>query len=286
MTAPSRVRQSLPRPTDRITLGQTGLRVSPVCLGMTVSPETVIAAFEEGVNFFFITADLHWPLYDGVRKGLAKLLAGSPSRRDQIVVGVVSYLDNPLFGALQFHEVTNEITGLERVDLLIAGAVSSDHSFYSRVEAMSRARAAGQHGARAIGATFHQRPLALVAQHYGMLDISFIRYNSAHPGASRDLFPYLSGRNIPIFNFKSTMSQVTPEMFDTLNLGPTYWRPEVCDYYRFVLTRPEIDGILCSPMQPAEMRQLAQALAKGPLTPDQEAYMIWLSSLVHAQVLT
>ena len=45
---------------------------------MTVSPETVIAAFEEGVNFFFITADLHWPLYDGVRKGLAKL---SPEAR-------------------------------------------------------------------------------------------------------------------------------------------------------------------------------------------------------------
>ena len=115
----------------------------------------------------------------------------------------MSYLDNPLFGALQFHEVTNEIAGLERVDLLIAGAVSSDQSFYSRVEAMSRARAAGQHGARAIGATFHQRPLALVAQHYGMLDISFIRYNSAHPGASRDLFPYLSGRNVPVFNSRA-----------------------------------------------------------------------------------
>src|SRR5712671_7365 len=286
MTAPSMVRKTLPQATDRIPLGNTGLRVSPVCMGMTGSPETVIAAYEAGVNFFFVTGDLHWPLYDGVRKGLAKLLAGSPSRRDQIVVGVVSYLDNPLFGALQFHEVTNEIAGLNRVDLFIAGAVSSDHSFYSRVEAMSRARAAGQHGARAIGATFHQRPLALVAQHYGMLDISFIRYNSAHPGASRDLFPYLSGRNIPIFNFKSTMSQVTPDMFDTLKLGPNYWRPEVCDYYRFVLSRPEIDGILCSPMQPEEMRQLAQALAKGPMTPDQEAYMIWLSSLIHAQVLT
>jgi hypothetical protein len=286
LTASSRVRQTLPLATDRIPLGRSGLSVSPICLGMTVSPETVIAAYEEGVNFFFVTADLHWPLYDGVRKGLAKLLAGSPSRRDQIVVGVVSYLDNPLFGALQFHEVTNEIAGLNRVDLLIAGAVSSDQSFYSRVEAMSRARAAGQHGARAIGATFHQRPLALVAQQYGMLDISFIRYNSAHPGASRDLFPYLSGRSIPVFNFKSTMSQVTPETFDKLNLGKTYWRPEACDYYRFVLTRPEIDGILCSPLQPGEMRQLAKALAQGPLTPDQEAYMIWLSSLVHAQVLT
>jgi len=75
-------------------------------------------------------------------------------------------------------------------------------------------------------------------------------------------------------------------MFEKLNLPKTYWVPEVCDYYRFVLTRPEIDGILCSPLQPEEMRQLAQALAKGPLTPDQEQYMIRLSSMVHAQVLT
>jgi len=287
MTVFTRARQTLPQPTDRIPLGHTGLRVSPICLGMTVAADTVIAAYEAGVNFFFVTADLHWPLYDGIRKGLAKLLAGSPSRRDEIVVGVVSYLDNPLFGALQFHEVTAEMPGLERVDVLIAGAVSNDQGFYPRVEAVVRARAAGQHGARAIGATFHQRPLALVAQQYGMLDISFIRYNSAHPGANRDLFPYLPAqRTSPVFNFKSTMSQVTPDMFDKLNLPKAYWVPEVCDYYRFVLTRPEIDGILCSPLQPVEMRQLAQALAKGPLTQDQKAYMIQLSSMVHAQVLT
>ena len=281
------VRQTFPKATDRITLGKSGLRVSPICLGMTMSPETVIAAYEAGVNFFFVTGDLHWPLYDGIRKGLAKLLDGNPSRRDEIVVGVVSYLDNPLFAALQFHEVIGEVPSLQRVDVLIAGAVSSDQSFYPRVEAMARARAAGQNGARAIGATFHQRSLAVVSEHYDMLDIRFIRYNSAHPGARRDLFPYFRpARTSPVFNFKSTMSQVTPQMFEALNLPKSYWVPDVCDYYRFVLTRPEMDGVLCSPMQPEEMRQLARALDKGPLTHEEEEYMIWLSSLVHAPVLT
>jgi hypothetical protein len=281
------VRQALPKASDRIALGKSGLRVSPICLGMTMSPETVIAAYEAGVNFFFVTGDLHWPLYEGIRKGLAKLLEGSPSRRDEIVVGVVSYLDNPLFAALQFHEVIGEVPNLQRVDLLIAGAVSGDQSFYGRVEAMARARAAGQHGARAIGATFHQRSLAVVSEQYDMLDIRFIRYNSAHPGARRDLFPYFRpARLSPVFNFKSTMSQVTPQMFEALNLPKTYWVPDVCDYYRFVLTRPEMDGVLCSPLQPEEMRQLARALDKGPLTREEEEYMIWLSSLVHAPVLT
>jgi hypothetical protein len=281
------VRQALPTATDRIALGKSGLRVSPICLGMTMSAETVIAAYEEGVNFFFVTGDLHWPLYDGIRKGLAKLLDGNASRRDEIVVGVVSYLDNPLFAALQFHEVIVEIPGLERVDLLIAGAVSNDQSFYPRVDAMNRARSAGQHGARAIGASFHQRSLAVISEQYDMLDIRFIRYNSAHPGARRDLFPYFRPiRTSPVFNFKSTMSRVTGEMFDALNLPKSYWIPDVCDYYRFVVTRPELDGLLCSPMTPEEMHQLARALEKGPLTRDEEEYMIWLSSLVHAPVLT
>ena len=285
--APPLIRHELPKATSRIPLGRSGLRVSPICLGMTTSPDTVIAAYEAGVNFFFVTADLHWPLYDGVRKGLAKLLDGKPSRRDEIVVGVVSYLDNPLFSALQFHEVIGEVPGLQRVDLLIAGAVSSNESFYPRVDAMSRARTSGHCGSRAIGATFHQRTLALAAEQYNMLDISFIRYNSAHPGARTDLFPHFPPvRNVPVFNFKSTMSQVPPETIAALNLPATYWRPSVTDYYRFVLTRPEIDGVLCSPLQPDEMTGIARALEKGPLSREEEEYMVWLSSTIHAPVLT
>jgi hypothetical protein len=34
------------------------------------------------------------------------------------------------------------------------------------------------------------------------------------------------------------------------------------------------------------MQQLVRALDKGPLTHQEEEYMIWLSSLVHAPVLT
>ncbi len=283
---PQSRRYRLPKPSDRLPLGKSGLQVSPVCLGMTESPDTVVAAYESGVNFFFVTADLHWPLYDGVRKGLAKLLNGNRARREQIVVGVVSYLDNPLFAALQFHEVVAEIPGLERIDLIIAGAVSSDQSFYSRLDSIARARASGHNGARAIGATFHQRQLALAADYYDLLDISYIRYNSAHPGARTDILPHFRPqRNNLVFNFKSVMSRVSRETFDALGLPQNYWLPDPCDYYRFVLSRPEINGILCAPSRPEEIRELAQALDKEPLTYQEEEYMIWLSSLAHAPVM-
>ena len=273
-------RYALPRCNDRLRLGRTGLRVSPLCLGMTMSPDVVPAAYEAGINFFFITADLHWPLYEHTRAGLSKLLTDNKARRDEIVVGVVSYLDEPLFGALQFHEVIDSVPGLERVDVLIAGGVASDESFYPRLRSITNARAINHSGSSAIGASFHQRSTALTAANYNLLDIMFTRYNSAHPGARTDLFPYLHPQRAVLnYNFKSVLSLVTKEMFTQLGLTDQHWLPHPSDYYRFVLTRPEIDGILCSPCTPKEVEELVAALDKGPLRADEEEYMIWLSSI-------
>jgi hypothetical protein len=277
-------RLTLPKATNRLALGKSGLMVSPFCLGRTGSSETVVAAYEAGINFFFVTADLHWPLYDGTRRGLAKLIEGNPSRRNEIVVGVVSYLDEPLFSALQFHEVVDAVPGLERIDLLIAGAVSSEKSFYSRLATMESARAARHNGAAAIGASFHQRALALVADRQELLDISYIRFNSAHLGARTDLFPYLRPtRTGLVFNFKSVIPRMSKEMCAGLRLPTNHWLPDACDYYRFVLSRPELDGVLCSPMDAAEVQGIVAATERGPLSKGDEEYMISLSDLARTR---
>lgn len=104
-------RSRLPRPYERRRLGHSPLFVSPICIGISGSPETVEAAYEAGVNFFFLTSDLHWPLYEATRKGLANLLASGRAKRDDIVVAACSYLDQPLFGGLQFHEVIDAVPG-------------------------------------------------------------------------------------------------------------------------------------------------------------------------------
>lgn len=277
-------RRPLPRLTDRQPLGRSGLRVSPVCLGATPRAETVLAAFDAGINFFFLSADLHWPIYEGTRRGLEALLARGGGVRDEIVVGVVSYLEEPLFQALQLHEVIDAVPGLGRVDLMIAGAVASPASFYPRLNALARARAGGHCGARTIGASFHDRSLARTAATLELLDLAFVRYNTAHPGARTDLFPFLrSGRATRVFNFKSTMFQVTPEKLRGLGLSPAMcWLPAVPDYYRFALSRPELDGILASPYTPGEVEALADGLARGSLLPEEEEHMIWLSSVAHA----
>ena len=60
-------RAHLPRFTDRLALGGQGLAVSPFCVGMVALPETIGAAFDAGINFFFVSADMHWPLYEATR---------------------------------------------------------------------------------------------------------------------------------------------------------------------------------------------------------------------------
>ncbi len=81
------------------------------------------------------------------------------------------------------------------------------------------------------------------------------------------------------------MFKVTAEMLPSLGLSPRYPLPGIPDYYRFALSRPELDGLLASPKTPEEVEALADALAKGSLLPDEEEHMLWLSSLASAHGL-
>lgn len=259
-------------------MGRRGLQVSPICLGITDSPATVEAAFEAGVNFFFISADLHWPLYEATRRGLERLLKGNRKRRDEIVVGIASYFEEPWFGYLQFWEVIDAIPALERVDLLIAGGVTNDLSFDERTATLRRARAMQYLGARSIGASLHKRKLALLAQNRG-LDISYIRYNAAHPGARSEVLSSLpQKRRTLLFNFKSVLpvvSTASPAKFAKLRRSMI---PAPTDHYRFALSAPEIDGILCSPRTPLQVFRLLRALEKGPMSRDEQDYMLQIYS--------
>jgi len=61
-------RDHFPKPSDRLPLGRTSLTVSPFCLGMTASADSVIAAYGAGINFFFVTADLLIAVADSLNR--------------------------------------------------------------------------------------------------------------------------------------------------------------------------------------------------------------------------
>jgi aryl-alcohol dehydrogenase-like predicted oxidoreductase len=277
ITAP--IRTSLPRFRDRRELGEARLRVSPFCLGAVTAEDTVCAAFDHGINFFFLTADMHWPGYEHTRRGLAKLLSRNKTIRDDVVVAVASYVTQPEFCRAPFTEVLQSVRGLERIDVAILGGAYGGE-FCNRVSIYQDHRQKKFCGVRAIGASFHDRSAALLATSHQLVDISLLRYNPAHPGARQDVFPAVQrGGSTLLYNFNSTRGFVAGPRLDELRLPRDYWRPHITDYYRFALTRPEFDGQLCAPQTPAELDALDRALQEGPLDPEQENYLINLAQL-------
>ncbi len=273
------LRDKLPRFTDRLPLGASGLEVSPYCLGCTGSADVVSAAFDLGINFFFVTADMHWPIYENIRSGLSELLVRRPEVRSQIVIGAVSYVTQREFCLAPFGEVLEAVGGLDSLDLLIAGgAYAAELSGREPVYRQHREHSFA--GAKAIGASFHERAGAARAVRAEWLDIAFIRYNAAHPGAREDLFPELEPqRSTLVYNFKSTFGAVDSAHANELGLTDDHWIPEPVDHYRFVLSRPELDGVLFAPSTVAELEGVAAAIEEGPLSEEEEEHMLLLGEL-------
>jgi hypothetical protein len=270
----------LPRVEDRLTVGDR-LRVSPICIGMVDDPATVPAAFDLGVNFFFLTVDMHWPRYDGLRRGLSMLFERGTTVRDQVAVALVSYVTQPEFCFTPFDETTEAVPGLGRADLTVIGGTYASDFFVRHERFKTHRNGTIKGGASALGASFHDRAAAGTALSHGLVDLGFVRYNATHPGAEKDLFPLLRARDkvSRLFAFATTIGHVKPELCDELGLSKEHWRPEHTDHYRFALTRSEIDGVLCAPSTPAEARGIARALEKPPLDDEEIVYLKNLAAL-------
>jgi hypothetical protein len=268
--------------TDRLKLAD-GLDVSPICLGWVGRPSVVSAAYDAGINFFFLTADMHWPLYEAARLGLRDLLRRR-GVRDRIVVGAVSYVGQPEFCHVPFLEVLDAVPGLRTLDLTIIGGVYAA-DFLVRLNEYRRHRqrdGGPRHlpGVKGTGATFHDRGAALLSLNHRLVDVAFARYNPDHPRAEEELFPRLPRRprNL-LFNFNSTRGHVEDRRFKELGLSAKHWRPTVTDHYRFALRQPAIDGLLCGLEDTKELTALGAALASDALTEEEAAYMRDLADL-------
>ncbi|GMU60237.1 MAG: hypothetical protein AMXMBFR34_20000 [Myxococcaceae bacterium] len=270
------MRVKLPRLTDRLHLGD-GLEVSPVCLGQVMDPDVVSAAYEAGINFFFLTADMHWPRYEPLRKGLRALLK-KKGVRDRLVVCATAYVTQPDFCEMPFEEALEALPELGRLDVLSMGGVYPT-DFSGRLPVYRRHKETRFLGTAAIGASFHHRGTARLAMEHTLVDLAFIRFNASHPGAARDLFPFLPPkRTVRVYGFKSMDGYVDPQRLDALGLDPKSWRPRPVDHYRFALSQAGLDGVLVSFSHPKEVRALADALSEGPLDEASQAYLVTLKS--------
>jgi aryl-alcohol dehydrogenase-like predicted oxidoreductase len=145
----------------------------------------------------------------------------------------------------------------------------------STIETLAKLREEGK--IRAVGTSIHDRVRAgqLVAD--SPIDLFMIRYNAAHPGAERDVFPHLHHRKPAIVAYTATSWRkllTVPRGWE----GPTM---TAGDCYRFCLSSPHVDLTLCGPANRAQLREALDAVEKGPLTPGEESWMRRYGVLVH-----
>jgi aryl-alcohol dehydrogenase-like predicted oxidoreductase len=121
---------------------------------------------------------------------------------------------------------------------------------------------------RAIGASIHDRRRAGRLAEDSILDLLMIRYNAAHPGAERDVFPHLERRRPAVVAYTATS-------WRRLLRAPRGWSDRAMtagECYRFCLTSPHVDVVLTGPRSVAELRENLAAVEQGPLA---EAELAW-----------
>ena len=143
------------------------------------------------------------------------------------------------------------------------------------MEALVRLREEGK--VRAIGVSIHDRPRAGRLAEDSPLDLLMVRYNAAHPGAETDVFPHLARRRPAVVAYTATA-------WRRLLRKPRGWtdRPATAgDCYRFCLTSPLVDVVLCSPASVAQLREDLAEVARGPLDSGEMDFMRRLGRVVH-----
>jgi aryl-alcohol dehydrogenase-like predicted oxidoreductase len=122
-----------------------------------------------------------------------------------------------------------------------------------------------------VGVSSHNRAVAATLAASGDFDIVHIRYNAAHPGAERDVFPQVPVENRPgIVSFTGTS---WGQLLNPRFTPPGERTATAADCYRFVLSHPSVDLCVTGPATGAHVEEAIAARELGPMSPDELAWM-------------
>lgn len=259
----------------RATLGRTGREVHRlgVASSFGVGGRDLEAAVEEhGVSY------LYWGSLR--RGGFARAIRDLTARglRERLFVVVQSY---SRVGALVRPSLCWALRrlGLEQADLLLLGWWNRPVS--ARI--VDAALACRERGlVRHLGVSTHRRPeVPGFAAPGSPFDVVHLRYNAANRGAEREVLPCVGPRPE-----RAGLAAFTATRWGQLLSRPAGAPadlpvPTAGDCYRFVLSRPELDVCLSGPRQGEDLRAALRAVARGPMDPDELAWMRRVGDLVY-----
>jgi aryl-alcohol dehydrogenase-like predicted oxidoreductase len=228
----------------------------------------VAAAMDRGVNVFLSTwrgKGLKNPLREAVQ-----------SRRDDVIVIGITTVAWTAGNVRRGAERLLRDLKTDYLDVFLMGWVGVAAAWTESTEReLVALRESGK--VRSIGISIHDRPRAGKLAVESPLDLLMIRYNAAHPGAEKDIFPHLKDQKPNILAYTATA-------WRKLLKRPRGWDGPVMtagDCYRFQLSSPHVDLALTGPKTRAEVEANLDALAKGPLDADEAKWMRDFGRQVH-----
>jgi aryl-alcohol dehydrogenase-like predicted oxidoreductase len=219
------------------------------------------AALDRGMNYVFFTPTSK----DFFQRPIQKALR---SRREEMVIA--SGATFSFFGGSVRRGLEKMLQRLETpyLDLLQLFWLGRTSAWSEGTEGeLQKAKESGK--AHAIGVSIHDRPRAGRLAEDSPLDALMIRYNASHPGAEQDIFPHCEKRRPAIIAYTATD-------WRKLLKAPRGWTgpvPTAGDCYRFCLSNPTVDLVLCGAGNQKELDENLKALEKGPLSPEEMAWM-------------
>ena len=265
----------MPAFPQRVTLGRTGLSVCPLAVsgGYGVDDKSLLRAFDRGVNYWYHGSMLK----PGMTSAIKQLVAAG--KRDELVIVLQSYMRWPWY---MERRLTKELRmlGIDHCDVLLLGwyNVVPPKKVMDRVEQM-RAKGMFKH----VAISSHHRPNFVELAKDPRFGILHIRYNAAHTGAERDVFP-----NLPADHRPGIVAYTATRWGSLLKAGsaPKGESPmRGRDAYRFVLSNPDFNLCMTGPSNAQHMDEALAALDEGPLSPEENTRIRGLGSYLYGKAL-
>ncbi|HEY4116439.1 MAG TPA: aldo/keto reductase, partial [Byssovorax sp.] len=208
-------------------------------------------AFHElGVNYFFVTSRMK-----GLIEGLRRLVAAG--HRDELVIAAGANVPTG-GGVRRGFESACRLLGVETIDVFHLFWVQAHWYVTGKTwPEMRKLKEAGK--ARALAVSCHDREMARALVGELELDVLMLRYNAAHRGAEREVFDQLPSPRPGVVAYTATRWGKLLEPCG--DLGPMTG-PEC---YRFALTHPSVDTVLCGASSFDEIAHDAAGVLEGPL---------------------
>ncbi|MFO0549115.1 MAG: aldo/keto reductase [Polyangiaceae bacterium] len=242
-------------------LGRSHLEVMPLGLaaGYGVGAADVEFARERGVDFFYWGSARRRGFGEGLRRVLARDRAST-----KLVIQTYARWPSGIGRSL---ERALRALKTDYADVLLLGWWNlPPRAAILDAAAETVARGLAKH----IMVSSHHRPTFVELARDPRIDLLMLRYNAAHPGAERDVFPLLTSDRPGVVGYTTTS---WGQLLDA-SLTPTDERtPTSTDCYRFSLGQPGIDACWMGARNRSDLEVALTAMELGPLSAEEDAWI-------------